>query len=78
VEWAAQAADQSSTAVDFILNARVLSMPTTLEHLVRETFEKSKPDLGSRYYFTHFECFSPLPPKPTHRLAAVGAQFDRP
>ncbi len=54
--------------LEFTLNARVNTDPRTLEQAVLQTIEMIKPQPNSRYYFTHFECFSPLPPKPTHRL----------
>ncbi|MFN8486758.1 MAG: GTP-binding protein [Caldilineaceae bacterium] len=54
--------------LEFTLNARVNTEPRNLEQVVLQTIERSKPQPGSRYYFTHFECFSPLPPQPTHRL----------
>ena len=61
--------DTSTTEqLEFTLNARVNTDPSTLEQAVLHTIETIKPQPGSRYYFTHFECFSPLPPQPTHRL----------
>jgi len=61
--------DNSTTQqLEFTLNARVNTDPRTLEQAVLQTIEAIKPQPSSRYYFTHFECFSPLPPQPTHRL----------
>jgi hypothetical protein len=54
--------------LDFLLNVRVNAAPALLEQVVVQTVEAIQPDAGARYYFDHFECFSPLPPKPTHRL----------
>lgn len=60
---------EATNQLEFTLNARVNTEPRTLELVVLQTIEGSKPQPSSRYYFTHFECFSPLPPQPTHRLA---------
>ena len=54
--------------VEFILNVRVGSSPQMLEEIVHRTLDRVKPDEESRYLFAHFECFSPLPPQPTHRI----------
>ena len=53
--------------LSFILNARVNLDPAALEALALQTFEKIKPQPGTRYHFSHFECFSPAPPQPTYR-----------
>lgn len=61
--------DESKTdQVEFTLNARVNTEPPSLAQTVQQAIEAVKPQAGSRYYFTHFECFSPLPPQPTHRM----------
>ncbi|MCX6044667.1 MAG: cobalamin biosynthesis protein [Chloroflexi bacterium] len=60
--------DTQTDQLEFTLNARVNIEPPTLEQAVVQTIERIKPQPDSRYYFTHFECFSPLPPEPTHRL----------
>ncbi|MEZ4711166.1 MAG: GTP-binding protein [Caldilineaceae bacterium] len=70
VTWDVHAADTFATHLDFTLNVRVNAAPMLLERLVHLTMEQVKPNRGARYYFTHFECFSPLPPVPTHRLTA--------
>lgn len=57
-----------SPQMEFVLNARVCIDPPTLEQAVQAVMEASRPDPQARYYFTHFECFRPLPPKPTQRL----------
>jgi hypothetical protein len=63
------ASDTNATEqLEFTLNARVNIDPRMLEQVVLQTIEAIKPQLGARYYFTHFECFSPLPPLPTHWL----------
>jgi G3E family GTPase len=70
ISWDLQPADSATDRAQFILNARVNADPRTLEQIVREALEVTKPQPDTRYDFTHFECFSPLPPQPTHRLAA--------
>ena len=53
---------------EFVLNARVNATPGQLEQITMQAIESAKPDPAARYYIEHFECFSPLPPRPTHRL----------
>lgn len=57
-----------STQLDFLLNARVHTTPAILEQTVRWSFAEMTPAPDFRYEFTHFECFSPTPPRPTYRL----------
>jgi hypothetical protein len=57
----------------FILNARVNLEPRRLEQLVRTTLAEIKPQPDFRLDFTHFECFSPLPPEPTYRFGPAGS-----
>lgn len=66
--WDLQTGAPQTERLDFILNVRVNAAPALLEQVVVQTVEAIKPDAGARYYFDHFECFSPLPPKPYHRL----------
>ncbi|MCB0081888.1 MAG: hypothetical protein KDE47_13195 [Caldilineaceae bacterium] len=61
--------EQAQTiSLEFTLNVRVNAPPQLLEQVVHQTLERVKPQPSARYYFTHFECFSPLPPQPTHRI----------
>lgn len=68
ITWDLQAGDATTTHLDFILNVRVNAAPALLEQVVMQSVELIKPDAGARYYFDHFECFSPLPPKPYHQI----------
>jgi len=68
ITWDLQTNDTATNRIDFILNVRVNAAPALLEQVVVQTVEAIKPDPGARYYFQHFECFSPLPPKPYHQL----------
>ncbi len=68
ISWDLRDAATAGDRLDFLLNVRVNTTPAQLEQVVTETVEAIKPTVGTRYYFTHFECFSPLPPTPTHRL----------
>jgi len=68
ITWDLQTDDVPSDRLQFILNVRVNAAPALLEQIVVQTIAVIKPDPGSRYYFEHFECFSPLPPKPSYRL----------
>lgn len=53
---------------EFLLNLRVLATPALLERMAIQAIEATRPDPSSRYYLEYFECFSPLPPKPVHRI----------
>lgn len=70
LSWDIDIPDQPVEQLDFILNARVDTQTAHLQQSVLHSIEASRPDPLSRYYLTHFECFRPLPPKPTHRLTA--------
>ncbi len=68
ISWDIRATTTASDQLDFLLNVRVNATPPLLEQIVMQTIEAIKPAPTARYYFTHFECFSPLPPQPTYRL----------
>ena len=68
ISWDLRDPAVAGDRLDFLLNVRVNTTPAQLEQVVTATVEAIKPTVGTRYYFTHFECFSPLPPTPTHRL----------
>lgn len=68
ISWDVATGDPKTRQLDFILNVRVNAAPAVLEQVVVQTVAAIQPNIGARYYFDHFECFSPLPPKPTHRL----------
>ncbi|MBX3011217.1 MAG: hypothetical protein KF832_06905 [Caldilineaceae bacterium] len=68
ITWDLQGKATTAAKLDFLLNVRVNATPALLEQVVIQSVEAVKPDPGSRYYFEHFECFSPLPPTPYHQL----------
>lgn len=68
LSWDSQEEERFATQLDFLLNVRVNADPALLEQVVTHVVELAKPAPMARYYFTHFECFSPLPPTPTYRL----------
>ena len=57
-----------------IVNARAGTDPDTLATLVRDAVRAAGERLPSQIYERHFECFSPKPPVPRHRLAAPRAE----
>jgi hypothetical protein len=71
VTWDATPLDEPTETTQFILNARVHTAPAILEQAVRRTFAEVTPSPDFHYDFAHFECFSPAPPRPTHRLTAL-------
>jgi G3E family GTPase len=68
ISWDLDASSADTGSHKFILNVRVNATPGQLEQIAMQAIEAAKPDPSSRYYMEHFECFSPLPPRPTHRL----------
>jgi hypothetical protein len=66
VSWDAQMADAPAGDVRFTINARVNGEPGPLARVVRDVVARSIP--RTRLEWSHFECFSPLPPVPTFRL----------
>jgi len=68
LSWDVASEDVSADELEFILNLRVNADPQQLEQIVQDAIEAVKPSASARHYFTHFECFKPLPPRPTHRL----------
>ncbi len=69
--WDVDSEDIPANQLDFIFNARVATDPNTLQQLTLQSIDAIKPDPLARYYLTHFECFRPLPPRPTYRLPAL-------
>lgn len=68
IVWDLQQGTPQTQRLDFILNVRVNAAPALLEQIVVQSVEAIKPGAGARYYFNHFECFSPLPPTPTYQI----------
>ena len=66
--WDLDSAAADTRSHEFILNVRVNAAPGELEQMSMQAIEAAQPDPTARYYIEHFECFSPLPPRPTHRL----------
>ena len=69
LSWDLDSPTADTRSHEFVLNARVNATPGQLEQIALQAIEAAKPDPAARYYIEHFECFSPLPPRPTHRLA---------
>ena len=67
--WDLDSPTADTRSHEFVLNARVNATPGQLEQMAMQSIESAKPDPAARYYIEYFECFSPLPPRPTHRLA---------
>ncbi len=68
LSWDVDSGRAPTQGHEFILNVRVNATPSQLEAMTLQAIEAAKPDPSARYYIEHFECFSPLPPRPTHRL----------
>ncbi|MBI1278839.1 MAG: cobalamin biosynthesis protein [Anaerolineaceae bacterium] len=72
--WDVDSEDIPTDQLEFVLNARVSTDPNTLQQMALQSIDAVKPDPLARYYLTHFECFRPLPPRPTYRLPALTQQ----
>jgi len=68
LSWDLHTDAPASTHLNFLLNVRVHATPPVLEQVVTQTMDARKPMPSARYYFTHFECFRPLPPEPTYMM----------
>ncbi|MGR5973949.1 GTP-binding protein [Bacillus cereus] len=51
-----------------VLNIRIETTPAILNLVVADSIGAINKELGSNWSETYNECFSPLPPKPVHRL----------
>jgi Ni2+-binding GTPase involved in maturation of urease and hydrogenase len=71
ISWDGLAAERRTPSARFTLNARVTSDPGTLEDAVGQSVAEVNSRLGIYSEWTHFECFSPLPPTPTFRLTTA-------
>jgi G3E family GTPase len=68
ISWDTPVSRSATQQAQFILNARVNTIPTTLESIVRRMAAEVSAERGIRCKFSYLECFSPLPPQPTFRL----------
>ncbi len=68
LSWDIWNSNESTGEANFLVNARVHREPAELEMLLRTIYQQVAEDYGVEYHFSEFECFSPAPPEPTHRL----------
>ena len=69
VYWDDWTPDAQVERAQLLINARVETGPPLLERTVRDALDAAAAPLRVRHELTHFECFQPAPPQPTHRLA---------
>ena len=69
IVWDSATRDTPVEQAAVILNARVNATPEHLQTLVRQAIADACASLGVTFSVSHHECFSPLPPEPTFRLA---------
>lgn len=55
-----------------VLNIRIEASPAILNLVVADTLGALNKEFETNWNETYNECFSPLPPKPVHRLSEVG------
>ena len=66
--WDAHSQPEDVDQAAVILNARVSAPPDRLRATVQQAIAETCARLQTPFEYTHFECFSPLPPEPTFRL----------
>ncbi|GIV78851.1 hypothetical protein FKZ61_008515 [Litorilinea aerophila] len=71
LSWDVATEGTTQEQAQFVINARVGSHPDVLAQAVRHAMAEICPPTDFQYRFAHFECFSPQPPRPTHRMAAL-------
>ena len=64
--WASQGAD-TANRLKILINARVCTDPERLKEIIHSAVEKTAKLLGATMEISHFECFRPAQPVPTHR-----------
>jgi G3E family GTPase len=69
--WDLAPTDIQTAVASFIVNARVNTTPLILEALIRGVFSEVATASGITADIEELACFSPLPPRPTHRLLEV-------
>jgi hypothetical protein len=70
LQWSLRPPDMLTTHLEFLINARISASPATLENIALAAVDAARPGVTARYYLTHFECFSPQPPRPTYRITS--------
>lgn len=73
-QWSGRAELGPARELSAIVNARAGTDPDTLATLVRDAVRTAGERLSARIHERHFECFSPKPPVPRHRLPAPTAE----
>ncbi len=68
IRWDLLPADQQTTRLTFLLNARVQAPPAELESVVRSTLAELSPFPDFEIDFARFDCFQPSAPRPTYRM----------
>lgn len=72
IQWDLHPAEARAAGMQFVLNARVSAAPKALERLIRRRLSRTAAaEITPRCDITHFECFTPAPPTPPHRMQAA-------
>ena len=72
VQWESGNGPAKAKEGELVLNARVKADPNALTKVVTEAFSEAQTSIGLTVSFHQWECFSPNPPRPTHRLNRLG------
>jgi Ni2+-binding GTPase involved in maturation of urease and hydrogenase len=76
VSWDQRLLPAELRSARFILNARVNTSPEILESVARRSLQAASERIGIRCSVESWQCFSPAPPRPAHRLNAAGEAID--
>jgi G3E family GTPase len=69
IVWDLRRGDREVDRAEVILNARVNAIPAALRATIEQVVSDVCQGAQTDFEYTHFECFSPLPPQPTFRFS---------
>lgn len=69
ITWDLQSNSTVIDRAEVILNARVNTTPARLHAIVEQVLQDVCQQRQIQFEYSHFECFSPLPPQPTFRFS---------
>jgi hypothetical protein len=68
VSWDSHVPNVVTDQAQFLFNLRAAASPATLEDAVRVTLGDAGMEWQVHCDITHFACFRPAPPRPTHHI----------
>jgi hypothetical protein len=67
--WDLEGHDAATNMAEVILNVRVNTTPDKLRGSIEQVISDVCQQMHISFEYTHFECFSPLPPEPTYHIS---------